>query len=196
METDFRTDAEVIADSLSRPQEFGVIFARHYLSVFRFTAKRLGSPAAVDAVSDIFLVAFRIRKKFRPDRESCLPWLYGISYNVVGDHLRRGSRRKVFLVADPVHVDGSNVFEDVDDRIAAQQLVQELNSALAQLAKADRRTFLLFALEGFTYSEISDALGIPVGTVGSRINRCRQVLRESIPGLEQILSTYEKRTDD
>lgn len=196
METDNRTDSEVIADSLLTPQDFGLIFSRHYLSVFRFAAKRIGSASARDVAADVFLTAFRNRKKFKSERESCLPWLYGISYNIIGDLLRKTSRSKVFFVGDTSGFEGSERFDDVDDRITAERMVPELNSALARLGPIDRRTFLLFVLEDLTYSEISEVLGVPAGTVGSRINRCRRSLRESLPGLEQILSTYEKSADD
>ena len=184
------TDAEIISASLRDPEAFGGIFDRHYDSVFRFVARRLGVSEAGDAAADVFDRAFRIRGRYDSSKPEALPWLYGIAYNIVGDRLRRKARReRVYLSA--AEADLPDHSDEADLRIVAQQIGDRLNQALARIARKDRETILLYALEGLTYSEISEVLGIPVGTVGSRISRARSQILELIPDLEQMISAED-----
>jgi len=79
-------------------------------------------------------------------------------------------------------------FDDADDHLVAAAASGELNRALGVLRSGDRDVLLLFAVEGLEYREIAEALGIPIGTVRSRLSRARSKLRELIPGLAQITS--------
>ncbi|MGD2101670.1 MAG: RNA polymerase sigma factor, partial [Acidimicrobiia bacterium] len=81
----------------------------------------------------------------------------------------------------------------LDDRILAESAGERINQALSRLSRRDRDTLLLYALEDLSYSEIAEALGIPEGTVGSRISRARRQIREQIPDLEQIADRMNKR---
>lgn len=183
-----QSDAEIIAASLDTPEEFGRIFERHHRAVFRFVAKRRPSrDDAADLTTEIFLRAFSIRRRYDRTRPECLPWLYGIAHNVIGDRLRRSKRdERVYLTAGDIER-GRDPSEDSDSRTVAQQASARLNAALAKLSRKDRETLLLYALEGLTYQEISRVLDIPVGTVGSRISRARHRILELIPDLEQIV---------
>ena len=191
-----RTDADLIRGSLRNPSLFGEIFSRHFAAIFRFAARRIGSDEASDVASEVFVRAFRIRHRYDPSRHDCLPWLYGIATNVVGDRIRRRRRggTRNFLVIDLAD-DDRDVMSAADSRVVAESLVAELNDALGRLSEGDRDTFLLFAITGLSYAEISEALGVPQGTVGSRINRARQLIREQIPQLEQIADRMERPGD-
>lgn len=185
MEEQEWSDGQLIAGSIQRPELFGVVFERHHQAIAGFALRRVGADDAGEVVGDAFERAFRIRERFDPTSASCLPWLYGIASNIVGDRLRRARRReRIYLVlGEAPSGDDSDV---ADDRLVAEQLARTLNRLLGQLAKNDREALLLYALEGLTYSDISTILGIPVGTVGSRIHRARQRLLEQLPSLEQI----------
>ena len=190
-----RTDADLIRGSLRNPSLFGEIFSRHFTAIFRFAARRIGSDEASDVASEVFVRAFRIRGRYDPSRHDCLPWLYGIATNVVGDRIRRRRRgTRTYLVIDLAD-DERDAMSAADSRVVAESLVAELNDALGRLSERDRDTFLLFAITGLSYAEISEALGIPQGTVGSRINRARQLIREQIPQLEQIADRMERPGD-
>jgi RNA polymerase sigma factor (sigma-70 family) len=183
------TDAEIIAASLDKPGEFGRIFDRHHTAIYRFAARRVGVNDASDVAGDVFYRAFTIRHRYDVTKTNCLPWLYGIATNVVGDRLRQLTRRRhAYLVA--VWREGTDdTSRDTDDRMVAQHIGERLNDALRRLSRKDRDTLLLYALEGLTYSEIARVLGIPIGTVGSRISRARRRILELIPDLEQIVSS-------
>jgi RNA polymerase sigma-70 factor (ECF subfamily) len=179
------TDAEVIAASLDEPSRFGEIFTRHHRAVYRFASRRVGSGDAADVTADIFLTAMRTRHRYRLERPNCLPWLYGIGVNVIGDHMRRVKRRsRSYLSQDPGTDDDFTT--PVLDRVDAESARSTLNRALGRLGNKDRETLLLFAIDRLTYSEIAQALGVPIGTVGSRILRARRKIIEQIPDLEQI----------
>ncbi len=185
----------MILASLGFPAEFGVVFERHHAAVFRFAARRIGRQEARDVASEVFVRAFKIRYRYDISRGNCLPWLYGIARNVIGDRLRSLKRgRRTFLFAETA-VDMIEPFGDADDRLVADSVAGVLNDALGGLSKRDRETLLLFALEGLTYAEISVALDIPIGTVGSRITRARQQINESIPGLQQMITSMRQPDD-
>lgn len=179
------TDAEVIAASLVEPSQFGEIFSRHHDAVYRFASRRVGSRDAADVSADIFLTAMRARHRYHLDRPNCLPWLYGIGVNVIGDHMRRVKRRRrSYLSQDPGTDDDFTT--PVLERVDAESASSILNRALARLGKVDRETLLLFAIDRLSYAEIAQALDVPIGTVGSRILRARRKIIEQIPNLEQI----------
>lgn len=179
------TDAEIIGASLRSPELFGLIFERHYRSVFRFAVRRVGPDEGPDVAAEVFSRAFSIRRRYDQNKPNSLPWLYGIAANIVGDRIRKSSRRPPLLVS-AASLKEDDLTEDADNRVIAEQVGDRLNHALAQLSTRDRETLLLHALEGLTYSEIGRALAIPAGTVGSRLNRARAKILEAIPDLPQI----------
>lgn len=187
-----RTDADLIRDSLDDPELFGQVFSRHFESVFSFVARRAGRDAAADLASEVFVRAFRARHRYDPTRPTCLPWLYGIAVNVVGDRIRRLRRHP----RSYLHLAVTEDFDDAEDRLVAATVVEEIRDGLSRLTQADRDTFLLFALEDLSYSEIAVVLGIPIGTVGSRISRARRILREQISGLRRITDKMERESPD
>ena len=185
----------MISASLDSPPAFGVVFERHHAAVFRFAARRIGRQEARDVASEVFTRAFKIRHRYDISRGNCLPWLYGIAGNVIGDRLRALKRgRRVFLFAETA-VDMIEPFSDADDRLVADTVADILDQALGGLSKRDRETLLLFALEGLTYAEISVVLDIPIGTVGSRITRARQQINESIPDLQRMITSMRQPDD-
>lgn len=179
-ETDL-TDGEVIARSQRAPELFAVVFDRHQASVHAYAARRAGREGADDVLAEVFLAAFASRKRFDPTFGSALPWLYGIAGNV----LKRQWR--TLAAADRLHrsaasqPDAAESHEDgVADRLdsAAQWVV--VRDLLDELAEGDREAILLFAWEELSYPEIALAMGIPVGTVRSRIHRARARLRGAL----------------
>ena len=194
-ETD-RTDAEIISASLRDPDVFGIVFSRYHTAVFRFAARRIGTEEAGDVASDVFVQAFRIRRRYDKSRANCLPWLYGIAGNVIGDRLRKIKRnQRLYLVAQPEPVELSP-HDESDDRLVAASVALQLNVALRRLSKRDRNTLLLHALEGLTYAEIAEALGVPTGTVGSRIARARKQVSEQIPDLDQMINPMAQNAEE
>ena len=173
-----QTDADVIELSRHEPEQFTVLFRRHAPYIQRYVARRLGPDAADDIVAETFLLAFRQRDKYDPSRADARPWLYGISTNLIGRHRRAEIRLYRALArtgADPV----VEPFTDrVDERVSASSASGQLAAALAKLSADVRDTLLLAAWGDLTYEEIATALGVPVGTVRSRLSRARSKLRQ------------------
>jgi RNA polymerase sigma-70 factor (ECF subfamily) len=170
-------DAELIAASLEEPERFAALFDRHAPAIHQYVARRLGRDAADDVTAETFLTAFRIRARFDPARAGVRPWLYGIAAKQIGRH-RREEVRTLKLLARTGHDPVADSWTDsADDRLAAEAAARPLAGALAHLSAGDRHVLLLFAWADLGYQEIAEALGIPVGTVRSRLNRARRKLR-------------------
>ncbi|WP_328673245.1 RNA polymerase sigma factor [Streptomyces sp. NBC_00328] len=174
-------DAETVVQSLEQPELFALLYDRYAPDIHRYAARRLGDSAADDITADTFLVAFRIRSRYDRTRANARPWLYGIAGNLIGKQRRaevRALRALARTGCDPLAASGSEFWiEDTDSRIAAQG---PLAGALAGLSAPDRHVLLLVAWAELTYQEVAEALGIPVGTVRSRLNRARRKVRTAL----------------
>jgi RNA polymerase sigma factor (sigma-70 family) len=177
------SDAAVIQLSRAEPERFELLFRRHAPRIQRYVIRRLGADAADDIVAETFLLAFRQRAAYDVARENALPWLYGIATNLVGRH-RRAELRLYRALArtgtDPV----LEPFTDQsDNRLTADAERRRLASAIAALTPAYRDTLLLVAWAELSYEEAAAALGVPVGTVRSRLSRARTGLRLTLGDL-------------
>jgi RNA polymerase sigma-70 factor (ECF subfamily) len=165
--------------------EFERAFAAEYATLRRYLHRRLGREAAEDIVAETFAVAFARWDRFdqaRPVR----PWLFGIATNVARRH-HRDEERKLRAYArtgvDPV-VAASD--DESVTRLDAQAHQRLLAQVLADLGAKDRELLLLHAWVDLADEEIASALGIPVGTVKSRLSRLRARLRNQIGSLGQL----------
>ena len=173
-------DAAVIQLSRHEPEYFTEVFRRHAPYIQRYVVRRLGQDAADDIVAETFLLAFRQRDSYDQARSDARPWLYGIATNLIGHHRRAEIRLYRALArtgTDPV----TESFTDrIDDRVSASTASRRLATALARLSAELRDTLLLVAWGDLSYEETATALGVPVGTVRSRISRARSALRRSL----------------
>lgn len=175
-------DIILIRQSLTSPECFAVLFDRHAPAVHRYVARRLGPDAAEDVVSETFLTAFRQRASFDPVRADTRPWLYGIATNLISRHRRDEIRflraiARAGTTAPPVVASD----EEITSRVAAQSVRRQLAAALARLSPAQRDVLVLVA-SGLTLPEVAAALGVPAGTVASRLARARQAVRAALGG--------------
>ncbi|MFC4009879.1 RNA polymerase sigma factor [Nonomuraea purpurea] len=156
---------------------FAEVFGAYFGEIHAYVAQRLGPDNAEDIVAEAFLTAFRKRKQYDPDRAGVRAWLYGIVTNLIGKHRRLEARTLRALGRCGLEADAPGHEDAVALRVSAQSLRPELAAALAGLDRRDRDVLLLVALAGLSHDEIATALGIPYGTVGSRLNRARKKLR-------------------
>ena len=189
--TDARLDdAALIERSWHEPEAFATLYDRHAAPIYRFAGRRLGDQMADDVVAETFLAAFRRRKRYDLRRADARPWLYGIAANVMGKH-RRAEVRMLRAFArtgiDPV-ADGHA--DRIDSQVSAAAVQRDLAAALAGLP-GDRDVLLLIAWADLSYDETAAALGIPVGTVRSRLNRARRKVRGALGGQDPTSSNQE-----
>lgn len=173
------TDNTIIERSLAQPRAFSEIFERHASGVHRYAARRAGQVVADDVTSETFLIAFERRARFDLSREDARPWLLGIATNLIHRHRIAEARTLRSIERFTAMPEGSNDLADRDAAMDAKAAIRALASALRKLPVRDRDALLLFAWADLSYEEIATALGIPIGTVRSRLNRARRVLRIS-----------------
>lgn len=185
---DARTDAALIAAAERTPALFAVVFDRHFATIHRYLDRRVGRDAADDLAGQVFCSAFEQRRHFQPLHESALPWLYGIATNLLLKQWRRGAReRHAFARLAIPRASGHNEAAAADDRLDAVHQGKVLRAALGRMPQGDRNVVLLVAWEELTYAEVATALGIPEGTVRSRLHRARRALRLSLDASTECL---------
>lgn len=141
----------------------------------RYARAMLGDRAAADdLVQDTLERAWSRFAQWRAGSD-LRAWLFGIMHNLRVDQLRRGSLPTLSLDDDACEVPTRPT---QSDRLE----VMDLESALRQLPDDQREVLLLVGLEEMTYAEIAAALGIPIGTVMSRLSRGRERLRQIMDG--------------
>jgi len=129
---------------------------------------------AQDLVQEVLLRVRRGLETYRPG--SLEGWLSRITTNAFLDEVRRRRRRStVALPDDPDRVIAGA--EDVEATLAATTLPDDIQDALRSLPEDFRVAVVLCDVVGLPYDEIADQLGVPIGTVRSRIHRGRAALR-------------------
>jgi RNA polymerase sigma factor (sigma-70 family) len=172
------TDGALIERSVrGRPDAFVEVVQRHEVAVHGFLARRAGHQAADDLLGEVWVRAFAARGGYDLGHADARPWLYGIARNVLRAHWR--ARRDAGPAAADAAVDP---WDDVVDRLDSAARAQALGAALRALPVAEREVLLLVAWEQLTPAEAAVALGIPQGTVRSRLHRARSALRPVLAG--------------
>jgi RNA polymerase sigma factor (sigma-70 family) len=162
------------ADALAGDGEaFGRIFDRHRSRVYRHSYRLVAVTAdADDLVSTVFLEAWRRRQSLRFVDGSMLPWLLVTATNASRNLTRSSHRYRAVLAQLPAaNRQDSDLFE-LD--------AGEAHGALRQLSMNDQRVIALCVLEGYSERDAALALGIPTGTVKSRLSRAKTRLAHNI----------------
>jgi RNA polymerase sigma-70 factor (ECF subfamily) len=156
----------------ARRPDIGAIAREHYDAVFRFCARRVGYDRAADAAQDTFLTAQKALPKFRGE-SSVSTWLFGIAHNECRRIARKERIAPVPLEMEFREPASENSEESIVNRHTLQQAMQRLSDE-------HREVVVLHELDGLTYEEAAEVLGIPVGTVKSRLHHAFLNLRRSM----------------
>lgn len=162
------------------PEAFGLIFDRHAKAIYNYCFRRTADWAlAEDMTSVAFLEAWRRRADVRLQSESALPWLYGVATNVLRNQRRSLRRHRAALERLPAERDREPDFADeAAERLDEPRQMRALLSLLDQLPRREQDVLALCEWGRLSYAEASVALGLPIGTVRSRLARARARLRE------------------
>ncbi|MBV9663849.1 MAG: sigma-70 family RNA polymerase sigma factor [Actinobacteria bacterium] len=145
-----------------------------YTVAYRLT----GNPAdAEDLVQEVLLRVRRGLATYRPG--SMEGWLSRITTNVFLDDVRRQRRRPAVVMADPPDA-LLPAAPSADEALASTTLPDRVQAALARLPEDFRAAVVLCDVVGESYEQIAESLGIPIGTVRSRIHRARALLRDAL----------------
>lgn len=145
--------------------------------IYQFAVHLSGDPTfAEDLTSETFIRAFTNIHTFR--RQSRFKtWLTRILINGFYDHYKQTKRHSVELLSDvPIETPSSHPTPDV--LLDQRQRSLLLQKAILELPHDQRIIIVLYHVQNLTYEEIANVLGIPLGTVKSRLNRARLNLRE------------------
>ncbi|MEU9283806.1 RNA polymerase sigma factor [Streptomyces sp. NPDC048275] len=155
-------------------EAFGELFDAYARSVYNHAYRLTGDWAqAEDVVSLTFLDAWRLRDKVDEDGGSLRPWLLGIATNVTRN-TRRAARRHAAAVARLPRDEAVRDFADeVAGRLDDAAQLDLVRTALRELRRAEREVLALCVWSGLDYAAAAEALGVPVGTVRSRLSRAR-----------------------
>ncbi len=147
---------------------------------------------ADDLVQDCIVRAMANRNSFATGT-NLRSWLFTILHRLFVDTCRRGSDRWT-TTGVPYLIDSARVEPRQGDKI----LLNEVASAVAELPSTQRYVILLIGMQGYSYGEAAEIVGVPVGTVRSRLSRARNALREmlSLDDQDGVDVPYDREKSD
>jgi len=160
------------------------LFDQHKALVYRTAYLMLGDARdAEDALQDVFLRAFRALDTYDPERGAFTTWLHKITVNVCLDRSRRRSPQED---AVPIDLDDPALASDpADDPFARLSIIEQAESLLAALDEDQRAVVVLRYYWNLAYQEIADIVGVPLGTVQSRLGRAIRKMRVVMHAMAQ-----------
>ena len=178
---DAPTDERLLQEYLhGKSGSFELLVRRHASELFQFVSRFTGdSVTAEDVVQESFLQVHLSANQFDPQRRF-KPWLFTIAANKARDQLRRRTRRRE--VASDAHLDDdkesgrrfvqllSADVESPDEELLADEKRRMVRQTLAEMPEKLREVLVLGYFHRFPYKDIGDVMGIPLGTVKSRLH--------------------------
>jgi len=156
----------------------GPIYDRHRAAIWRFVANATGQAHDVDdVVHSTFLTAAKAASSF-DGRENCRPWLFGIAVRLLQRRRRTLARWSRALRELAIRQAGTHV--DPHRDLSARDDLNAVSTSLNRLSEAKRIVLCLAEVEGLSCDEIARALGVPVGTVWTRLHHARRELRHNL----------------
>lgn len=153
------------------PAAFDQIVERYERRVFSIALRMCGNREdARDVTQDVFVNALRALRRFRGEAQLGT-WFHRVAVNASLDMLRRAKTRPTAPLEAAGDAPASDPGPDVEAERA--QRAAAVHTALAKISDEHRAVLVLYEIEGLDYAEVADALGVPVGTVKSRIHRAR-----------------------
>jgi RNA polymerase sigma-70 factor (ECF subfamily) len=190
-EAETAQDAELVRlAQAGDAKAFEALVVKYQRRIARHVARYAKAAGDVeDVVQETFIRAYRGLASFRGD-SSFYSWLYRIATNAALSHLRR--RPADVLLGDEAPEEREDAFEpgvsdaeNPERTLMAKQIAETVQRALAKLQPELAEALMLYEVEGKPYAEIAGMLGIPIGTVRTRIFRAREFIAKRLePVLE------------
>lgn len=167
---------------LGKTSAFDGLLNKYQDRIYNLCRYMLESPQdAEDAAQDTFIKAYQALKSYSPTT-SFYTWLYRIAVNTCLDHKKKFSFHSLLFSGDKAtNIDFiPSQIPSPESAYTTNESLRALQSALNSLSPKLRIVIVLNELEGLTYEEIAEILGVSVGTVKSRISRARDELRKNM----------------
>jgi RNA polymerase sigma factor (sigma-70 family) len=162
-----------------QPPSWDEIVAEHSARVYRLAYRLTGNPHdAEDLTQEVFVRVFRSLSSYTPGTFE--GWLHRITTNLFLDQARRKSKIRFDALADDADARIPSRSAAPDTQVIDGVFDDDVESALAELPPDFRAAVVLCDIEGLSYEEIADVLGLKLGTVRSRIHRGRTMLRKAL----------------
>jgi RNA polymerase sigma-70 factor (ECF subfamily) len=160
---------------------FETIFDRHGSVAYSLAYRVCGrSAVAEEIVQEAFLSLWRSRARYDPARGSVRSWLLLVVHNRAVDALRRTRAGAGDLARDPILADRRPAPELTESLAVGREEARRVRQALDDLPNEQRQVIELAYFAGLTHVEIAQRIGLPVGTVKSRMRLGMQKLRAAL----------------
>jgi RNA polymerase sigma-70 factor, ECF subfamily len=165
------------------------IYRDHYRTVW-MSLRRLGvrEDDVADATQEVFLVVHRKLAEFE-GRSQLKTWLFGISMRVARDRRRKASFR-LETSSDQLDAEAANDTLAQDAHAERNEACRTLEKVLEEMSPVHRVVFIMFELEGSSGEEIAETLGLPIGTVRSRLRLARETFERSAARIQLQARTH------
>lgn len=184
------TTTQALSPAKSKKTRFDREALPHAGALYGAAMRLVRSPDdANDLVQETFFKAWRAFESFESGT-NCKAWLFRILTNTFINKYRRKTKEKEILEGkeriaaehEMVHLPSKRAFLDPEGALADATLADEVIEALEAVPADFRAVVILSDIEGFSYKDIADIVGIPVGTVMSRLFRGRRILQDRLFG--------------
>lgn len=176
-------------------EAFERVFDRHAGLIHGFVRRRtIDEDVAEDIAAQVFLEAWRQRRKVELLDGSLRSWLLGVASNLVRRHWRSLDRRNRAVARLPLPNSVPDHADGIVEHLDTQQRLIDLRAELDALPRKHVEVLLLWAWEELSYPEIAQVLGIPVGTVRSRLSRARKRLSREKGTVTEDREFHERKT--
>lgn len=169
-------NALVVPNQQNAFEDFETAALPHINDLFRTARRVIGNQVeAEDVVQETFLQAWKSFHRFQPGT-NCRAWLFKILFHVMSHHRRKLFRLPVADVADETLAETAVYSPAPTEHLTDDEVL----SAFEKMPQLYRAVVMLADVQEFSYKEISAVLNIPLGTVMSRLNRGRKILRQAL----------------
>lgn len=161
-------------------ESLSLLLKKHSRRLYSFVRRRVRNPADVeDLVQETCVEALRCLSRFqghsRPET-----WLFGIAMNLVRSHYKTTRAHDVFDYAEENEDEKHPIAEDTLDTVERYQMLARVDAVLKELPEDTRQLLQLVFDDNCSYEEAAEILGIPLGTVRSRLSRARALIKKSV----------------
>jgi RNA polymerase sigma-70 factor (ECF subfamily) len=171
---------------------FGTLFDRHSRVLYNYCFRRTADwSAAEDLTSLAFLEGWRRRDSVVFVDGRVLPWLFGVATNLIRNHRRTMRRRRLALARLAAPHDQPDFADEVVERLADEEAMRVVLDRVRRLPRDMQDVLALCVWSGLSYEEAAVALGVPIGTVRSRLARARARLVELEPSSGHRMNVIE-----
>ena len=161
-------------------EKFGLLMERYQDKLFRYGRKFLSSEDNIeDVVQEVFIKVYQNIRSFDSSQRFS-PWIYRIAHNTYINAIKKSASGPLYLFDFDTLISHTVVDDPIVREREQKEMKEVVDNGLAEIEPKYREILILFYLEDLSYKEIGEILQIPIGTVGVRIMRAREILKQRL----------------